>query len=187
MALSFPLLRNFEVRVNRIAHRTLPYGWVTKLPDVPLPSRFPALVGTLALNVNSSLRHIAPMLLLPDGSLCVRRLELTVRPNGLEEGDLRSAADLVNQNSSGVKSLKISLCKVAHYLDGCKVTNFAFLAIPDLRLDLLRSQNLKQLELVCLHSSVEWITEVLRTVVPNHRNLYLFHYNLLRAKCLLFY
>ena len=108
------------------------------------------------------------MLLSPDGSLCVRRLELTVRPNGLKEGDLRSAADLVNQNSSGVKSPKISSCKVAHYLDGCEVTNFAFLAIPDLQLNLLRSQNLKQLELVCLHSGVEWITEVLQTVVPNH-------------------
>ena len=127
------------------------------------------------------------MLLSPDGSLCVRRLELTVHPNGLEEGDLRSAADLVNQNSSGVKSLKISLCKVTHHLNGCEVTNFAFSAIPDLRLDLLRSQNLERLELMCLRSSVEWITEVLQTVVPNHRNLCLFHYNLLRAKCLLFY
>lgn len=78
LALSFPLLWNFEVQVNRIAHRTLPYGWVTKLPDVPLPSRFPALVGTLALDINSSLRHITPMLLSPDGSLCVRRLKLTL-------------------------------------------------------------------------------------------------------------
>ena len=93
LALSFPLLWDFEVQVNRIAHHTLPYGWVTELPDVPLPSRFPALAGTLALNVNSNLRHIAPMLLSPDGSLCVRRLELTVHPNGLEEGDLRSASN----------------------------------------------------------------------------------------------
>ena len=171
LTLSFPLLRDLEVRVNRIAHRTPPYGWVTELPDVPLPSRFPALAGTLALDINSGLRHIAPMLLSPDGSLCVRRLELTVRPNGLEEGDLRSAADLVNQNSSGVKSLKISSCKVAHYLDGCEVTNVAFSAIPDLRLDLSRAQNLERLELVCLRSGVEWVTEALRTVAPNRRNL----------------
>ena len=144
LALSFPLLWDFEVQVNRIAHRTLPYGWVTELLDIPLPSRFPALAGTLALNVNSSLRHITPMLLSPDGSLRVRRLELMVHPNGFKEGNLRSAADLVNQNSSGVKSLKISSCKVTHYLDGCEVTNFAFSAIPDLRLDLLRSQNLER-------------------------------------------
>ena len=94
------------------------------------------------------------MLLSSDGGLCVCRLELTVHSNGLEEGDLKSAINLMNQNSSKIKSLKISSCMVAHYLDGCEVTNFVFSAIPNhgLQLDLSRAQNLKWLELMCLHS-----------------------------------
>ena len=147
---SLPLLEDLAL-ISRVPRP--PEEWTR-------PQTSPRLTGSLELYVERGIRPVTHKLLdLPDG-LHFKRI--VVRVFSLQ--DVGSATDLVSGCSDTLESLSIvyPFSRVSHSTP-VPNRNLTFRVDPSSSIDLSKATKLRDVELICVEPSIQWITNTLRT------------------------